>query len=198
LLDALFSMWFLSYRRKQAINSSQDFLFLLSEILNLVLIVPFLLRLALFKCINFQTNFWGDICMENIQCIMRSSGQKAYFPTAYFQYYKSLLLMSYNADLQSDSKIQFILWHNWKRQPLLGNSSINMHPWQRIQTQRLKNCWNWCFLCGPCRGFIYIYCTMFRVFLHSDLPRVRVSATSNWSRRCLDNYALFGQRYQQL
>jgi hypothetical protein len=47
--------------------------------------------------------------MQSIQCITRRSGQKDYFPIAYFQYYKSLLLMSYNVDFQSGSKIQFIL-----------------------------------------------------------------------------------------
>jgi hypothetical protein len=37
-----------------------------------------------------------------------------------------------------------------------------------------------------------------RFFWNANLPRVRVSATSNWGRRCWDDYALFAQRYRQL
>jgi hypothetical protein len=39
---------------------------------------------------------------------------------------------------------------------------------------------------------------MFAGYSDTNLPRVWVSATSNQSRRFLDDYALFGQRYQQL
>jgi hypothetical protein len=41
-------------------------------------------------------------------------------------------------------------------------------------------------------------CDVFTGFSDTNLPRVRVSAKSIWSRRCLDHYALFGQHYQQL
>jgi hypothetical protein len=55
-----------------------------------------------------------------------------------------------------------------------------------------------CVACSSSSPLLTPYVQCCKVLLYSDLPRVRVSATSNWSRRCLDNYALFGQRYQQL
>jgi hypothetical protein len=48
--------------------------------------------------------------------------------------------------------------------------------------------WNILFYCSSC-----YYCDVFRVS-SDNLTRLRVSATSNWSRGCLDGYALFGQR----
>jgi hypothetical protein len=41
-----------------------------------------------------------------------------------------------------------------KQQPLLGNGSVNVFPWQRIPTQQQSYCWKQCFLLNLCKGVI--------------------------------------------